>query len=89
MHNDNNNYTQVLSQSIKSNMSTEFCLSTNNEKIWKFFKERHPGLNFEEFVLLFIDLVEKLTEIENRLNVPLKKRLRVTLILRKTKNRKL
>ena len=45
-----------------TNMSTEFCLSTNNEKIWKFFKERHPGLNFEEFVLLFIDLVEKLTE---------------------------
>ena len=62
MHNDNNNYTQVLSQSIKSNMSTEFCLSTNNEKVYKFFKERHPGLNFEEFVLLFIDLVEKLTE---------------------------
>ena len=43
-------------------MSTVFCLSTNNEKIYKFFKERHPGLNFEEFVLLFIDLVEKLTE---------------------------
>ena len=43
-------------------MSSEFCLSTNNEKIWKFFKERHPGLNFEEFILLFIDLVEKLTE---------------------------
>jgi hypothetical protein len=43
-------------------MSTEFCLSTNNEKVYKFFKERHPGLNFEEFVLLFIDLVEKLTE---------------------------
>jgi len=62
MHNDNNNYTQVLSQSNKSNMSTEFCLSTNNEKVWKFFKQRHPGLNFEEFVLLFIDLVEKLTE---------------------------
>ena len=45
-----------------TNMSTDFCLSTNNEKIWKFFKEHHPGLNFEEFVLLFIDLVEKLTE---------------------------
>ena len=43
-------------------MSSEFCLSTTNEKIWKFFKERHPGLNFEEFILLFIDLVEKLTE---------------------------
>lgn len=43
-------------------MSANFCLSTNNEKVWKFFKERHPGLNFEEFILLFIDLVEKLTE---------------------------
>jgi len=41
---------------------SDFSLSINNEKIWKFFKERHPGLNFEEFILLFIDLVEKLTE---------------------------
>ena len=39
MHNDNCNYTQVLSQYNKSNMSTEFCLSTNNEKVYKFFKE--------------------------------------------------
>jgi len=41
---------------------TEFILTINNEKIWKFFKERHPGLHFEECVMLFIDFIEKLTE---------------------------
>jgi len=41
---------------------TDFAISANNEKIWRFFKERHPGLHFEECVLLFIDLIEKLTE---------------------------
>ena len=41
---------------------TDFAITANNEKIWRFFKERHPGLKFEECVLLFIDLIEKLTE---------------------------
>ena len=41
---------------------TDYAITANNEKIWRFFKERHPGLNFEECVLLFIDLIEKLTE---------------------------
>ena len=34
----------------------------NNQKIWNFFKERHPTLNIEDCILLFIDLIEKLTE---------------------------
>jgi hypothetical protein len=41
---------------------TDYSITVNNEKIWRFFKERNPGLNIEECILLFIDLVEKLTE---------------------------
>lgn len=39
-----------------------FEIRIHNEKIWKFFKERNPGLHFEECIILFIDLIEKLTE---------------------------
>lgn len=41
---------------------TEFAIIINNEKIWRFFKERNSGLQIEECIILFIDLVEKLTE---------------------------
>lgn len=41
---------------------TDYTITLNNEKIWSFFKERNPGLKIEECVLLFIDLIEKLTE---------------------------
>ena len=41
---------------------TDYLIAVNNEKIWRFFKERNPGLNIEECILLFIDLIEKLTE---------------------------
>lgn len=37
-------------------------ITINNKKIWSFFKERHPTLNVEDCILLFIDLIEKLTE---------------------------
>ena len=40
----------------------DFVITINNEKIWRFFKERNPGLQFEECVILFIDLIEKLTD---------------------------
>lgn len=39
-----------------------FMITVKNERIWRFFKERNPGLQFEECVILFIDLIEKLTE---------------------------
>ena len=41
---------------------TDFAIIINNEKIWRFFKERNSGLQIEECIILFIDLVEKLTE---------------------------
>ena len=41
---------------------TDFVITVNNEKIWRFFKERNPGLQIEECVILFIDLIEKLTD---------------------------
>lgn len=43
-------------------MSADYTITLNNEKIWKFFKERNTGLKFEDCILLFIDLIEKLTE---------------------------
>jgi len=43
-------------------MSADYTITLNNEKIWSFFKERNTGLKIEECVLLFIDLIEKLTE---------------------------
>jgi hypothetical protein len=41
---------------------TEFTITLNNEKIWRFFKERNPTLHIEDCMSLFIDLIEKLTE---------------------------
>ena len=41
---------------------TDFLMTVNNEKIWRFFKERNPGLQFEDCITLFIDLIERLTE---------------------------
>ena len=39
-----------------------FIITINNEKIWRFFKERNPGLQIEECIILFIELIEKLTD---------------------------
>lgn len=47
---------------IQQQHMTEQCITINNKKIWNFFKERHPTLNIEDCILLFIDLIEKLTE---------------------------
>ena len=37
-------------------------ITINNERIWSFFKERHPSLHVEDCILLFIDFIEKFTE---------------------------
>jgi hypothetical protein len=37
-------------------------ITINNERIWSFFKERHPSLRIEDCILLFIDFIEKFTE---------------------------
>ena len=39
-----------------------FMITVNNEKIWRFFKESNPGLQIEDCIILFIDLIEKLTD---------------------------
>lgn len=41
---------------------SNFAITINNERIWRFFKETNPGLHVEECVILFIDVIEKLTE---------------------------
>jgi hypothetical protein len=43
----------------------DFVITLNNEKIWRFFKERHPTLHIDECVILFIELIEKLTDSMN------------------------
>ena len=40
----------------------QFAIRIHNEKIWRFFKERNPGIHIEECIILFIDLIEKLTD---------------------------
>jgi len=39
---------------------TEFNITMNNEKIWKFYNE-HPSANIESTNLFFIELIEKST----------------------------
>ena len=51
-----------MSYIIERQHMTEQSIKINNKKIWNFFKERHPTLNIEDCILLFIDLIEKLTE---------------------------
>jgi hypothetical protein len=45
-------------------MATEIGLRTTNERIMNFFKER-PQLKFEEVILMFIEMVEKMTANQN------------------------
>jgi hypothetical protein len=37
-------------------------ITFDNQKIWKFFKEEHPSLNPENTVLMFIDIMNKLSQ---------------------------
>ena len=44
-------------------MSTsQYALTVDNKTIWKFFKEEHPSLDLETSVLMFIDIMNKLSQ---------------------------
>jgi hypothetical protein len=43
-------------------MTSQYALTLDNKTIWKFFKEEHPSLNLETSVLLFIDIMNKLSQ---------------------------
>lgn len=43
-------------------MTTQYALTVDNKRIWKFFKEQHPSLDFENSVLMFIDIMDKLSQ---------------------------
>jgi hypothetical protein len=45
-------------------MSSQYALTINNEKLWKFYKA-HPNLNFETTNLLFMDVLEKFLQDAN------------------------
>ena len=51
-------------------MSSQFALTFANEKIWRFFQDR-PGMDPESSMLLFIDMLEKLTLDTSVLNTSL------------------
>jgi hypothetical protein len=59
---------------------SQHLITINNEKIWKFFKERHPTLHVEDCMLLFIDLIETLpsTSISIQLFKEIKKGIEIT-----------
>jgi hypothetical protein len=43
-------------------MSSEYALTVDNKKVWSFFKEKHPSLDLENSILMFIDIMEKLSQ---------------------------
>jgi hypothetical protein len=43
-------------------MSTQYALTIDNKRIWTFFKEKHPSLDLESSILMFIDIMEKLSQ---------------------------
>jgi len=45
-------------------MSSQYALTINNEKLWKFY-QAHPNLNFETTNLLFMDVLEKFLQDAN------------------------
>jgi len=45
---------------------SSYVITLNNEKIWRFFKEQNPGLQIEECIIHFINLIETLTENMNQ-----------------------
>jgi hypothetical protein len=45
-------------------MSTQYALTINNEKLWRFYND-HPNLNFEVTNLLFMDVLEKFLQDAN------------------------
>jgi hypothetical protein len=45
-------------------MSTQYALTCNNERLWKFYNA-HPSLNFETTNILFMDVLEKFLQDAN------------------------
>ena len=45
-------------------MTSQYALTINNEKLWKFYKS-HPNLDFEKTNLLFMDVLEKFLQDAN------------------------
>ena len=45
-------------------MSTQYALTCNNERLWKFYNA-HPNLNFETTNILFMDVLEKFLQDAN------------------------
>ena len=43
-------------------MTTHYALTVDNKKVWTFFKEKHPSLDLENSILMFIDIMEKLSQ---------------------------
>ena len=41
---------------------SQFTITIDNQKIWKFFKEEHPNLSPENTMLTFIDIMNKLSQ---------------------------
>jgi hypothetical protein len=44
--------------------TTQYSLTINNEKLWKFYKD-HPNIDFETTNLLFMDVLEKFLQDAN------------------------
>ena len=42
--------------------ASQYALTVDNKIIWKFFKEEHPSLDLETSVLMFIDIMNKLSQ---------------------------
>lgn len=40
---------------------SQFAITIDNQKIWTFFKQEHPSLNIEHSILMFIDIMHKLS----------------------------
>jgi hypothetical protein len=60
----------IAAQILHGMSSQQFTITFTNEKIWRFFQER-PGMNPETSLLLFIDMLEKITLDTSALNTSL------------------
>ena len=55
---------------------SQHIITIDNKKIWSFFNEQHPSLNCETTILLFIEIMDKLSQdVNSSLNNTLAKQL--------------
>ena len=47
---------------------SQYAITIDNHKIWKFFKEEHPSLSPENSILSFIDIMNKLSQLSQDVN---------------------